>query len=398
MTTLIPASELDAIEAADIRDAIANFREAALPPTFDDSTRYDLLVDGYRRFPPKAVIAMAAKRALGRVLSSDELQGGERSTIFRLLLRRGFTFATKLMKIGTLDATFSVGRDRESKFVLIESRGPNRNRDYLDGLDALFRSLADLDATIDDVVIDSTETRQLPVEQRRLKLPEYSYPIRVRGVDDVGRLRRALTRIAAATARGAEATGGANTTKRLRLVFTEPARSKIWRIATLLAQDHGERITTTRRFVFRPRPPTAGGGGTNTRKTIDEAVVTHIHYQMQQALYESLVIAHGEEHVSCEGTTCSGRPADIILRIQDAYELFELKTAPAPIDCVQEALGQLLEYAYWPGSPDFRALWVVGPSPVDTATQEHLDGLRQRFGIPVDYRHQPADVRTGPDA
>lgn len=388
MSALVPASELNAIQEGDIRDAIKNLSEGRFPQTFQESTRFDLLVDGNRRYPPKAVIALAAKRPLGRVLSSDELQGGERSTAFRLLLRRGFAFATKLRRVGVLDATFSVGRDRKTRFVLIESRGPDRNNDYSDGLEVLLRGLSSFDATIDDVMIDSAETRQLPVEQRRLKLRHYTYPLRLRGVDDVSALRRDITRTAAGTARGAHAAGGGNSTKRLRLVFTEPSGAELWKVAGSLAQDRGV-VVALRRFVFRPRPPTPGGGGRSTRKAMDEAVVTHLHYEMQQSLYDSLVIAHGEQHVSCEGTTCSGRPADIILRLPDGYELFEIKTALEPIDCVQEALGQLLEYAYWPGSPAVRALWVVGLSPSDAATQEHLDGLRERFGIPVDYRQQP---------
>ena len=85
----------------------------------------------------------------------------------------------------------------------------------------------------------------------------------------------------------------------------------------------------------------------------------------------------------------AGRRADIIVRLPDGYELFEIKTALAPRDCVREALSQLLEYAYWPGSPDFIALWIVGPSPIDSETQQYLDGLRERFGLPVGYRHQP---------
>jgi hypothetical protein len=111
---------------------------------------------------------------------------------------------------------------------------------------------------------------------------------------------------------------------------------------------------------------------------------------MQLSLYDSLVAAHGLDKVSCEGAMMSsGRRADIIVRLPESYDLFEIKTALAPRDCVREALSQLLEYAYWPGSPDFNALWVVGPSPIDSETQEYLDGLRERFGMPLGYRHQP---------
>jgi hypothetical protein len=125
---------------------------------------------------------------------------------------------------------------------------------------------------------------------------------------------------------------------------------------------------------------------------MEETDVTHIHDQMQQSLYNSLVAAHGLDKVGCELATSSGRPADIIVSLPDGYELFEIKTALAPRDCIREVLGQLLEYAYWPGSPDFNALWIVGPSPIDSQAQEHLDGLRERFGIPAGYRHQPAQA------
>jgi hypothetical protein len=116
---------------------------------------------------------------------------------------------------------------------------------------------------------------------------------------------------------------------------------------------------------------------------------------MRDGLYASLVKEYGAEHVSCEEQACSGRPADVVLRLRSSYELFEIRTALAPRDCVRQALGQLLEYAYWPGSPDYSALWVVGPSPLDKETGKHLVGLRERFNIPIDYRHQPPETVRG---
>ena len=127
---------------------------------------------------------------------------------------------------------------------------------------------------------------------------------------------------------------------------------------------------------------------------MEETDVTHIHYEMQRALYDALLVVHGHDHVACEGETSAGRPADVILRLAEGYELFEIKTSLSPRDCVREALGQLLEYAYWPGSPRFTALWIVGPSPIDAKTQEHIDGLRERFGLPLSYRHQPVATQS----
>lgn len=388
MPARIPASELYKIEEEDLRKAIAEFRDRVLPSTFEDSKRFDLLVDGYRRLPPKAIIALAARRPLGRVLSSGDFSGGESSTAFRLLLARGFEFTTKMMNVGELDATFSVGCSKESEFVLFESRGPDRNTNYVAGLEALLRGLADVDASIEDILLDSAETRELSIGQRRLNLRGQSYPLRLRAIPDLAALRRDVTGAAAATGRAPEATGPGNPTKRLRVVFSEPEDLELFRIAAFLGQNRGTPGTGSKEFVFRARPPALGGGKTETRRAVEETDVTHIHYQMQLGLYEHLVATYGPDKVACEATTASGRPADIIVSLSDGYELFEIKTALAPRDCVREAMGQLLEYAYWPGSPCIKALWIVGPSPIDNETQKHLDGLRERFGIPVCYRNQ----------
>ena len=387
MTVRIPAGELYRIQEQDLRDAVSSYREGALPPTFKDSTRFDLLVDGYKRYPPKVIVALAAKRPLGRVLSSNDLTGGESSPAFRLIVDRGFAFATKLMKVGTLDATFSVGRDRETAFLLIESRGPDRNTEYVEGLEALLRGLADLDAMLDDVVIDSADTRSLSPDQRRVLLG--ASPVQLRSVDDMPSLRVDITSKAAATARADGATGSGNSTKRLRLVFTDRGDRDLFEIAEFLAQGRPDAAATrSRAFVFHARPPRPRIGP-SSRKALDETDVEHIHDEMRDALYASLVEQRGAENVSCEEETCGGRPADLVLRRLDSYELFEIKTALAPRDCVRQALGQLLEYAYWPGSPLFAALWVVGPSALDDDTRKHLTGLRERFNIPIDYRHVP---------
>jgi hypothetical protein len=333
MPVRIPASDLYQIQEEDLRDAIAKFREGVLPPAFKDSTRFDLLVDGHRRLPPKAIIALAARRPLGRVLSSSEFAGGESSTVFRLLLERGFEFATKLMSVAELDATFSVGRNKEAEFVLVECRGPDRNADYAAGLEALLHGLADLDASIEDVVIDSEDTRELPIDQRRPKLRSQSYPLRLRAISDLAALRRDITGAAAATGRRPGAKGRGNSTKRLRLVFTDPEDWELFRIAAFLAQNRGVLDTRSKGFAFRARPPAPGGGQTDTRRAMEETDVTHIHYQMQLSLYDSLVAAHGQDKVGCEGATASGRPADIMVSLPDGYELFEIKTALAPRDC-----------------------------------------------------------------
>jgi AAA domain (dynein-related subfamily) len=83
----------DQITRQDILDAITAL-DRGEPHTFGPSTFYDLL-EGGRRYPPKAVVGLAARRALGRPLRPDEFSGGLESWAFRLLRERGFTIVDK---------------------------------------------------------------------------------------------------------------------------------------------------------------------------------------------------------------------------------------------------------------------------------------------------------------
>jgi hypothetical protein len=94
---------------------------------------------------------------------------------------------------------------------------------------------------------------------RSYKLRSQSYPLRLRVISDLAALRRDITRAAAATGRSPNATGLGNPTKRLRLVFTEPQRLKLRKIAALLARSRGVSDTRSKEFAFQARPPTPGG-------------------------------------------------------------------------------------------------------------------------------------------
>jgi hypothetical protein len=81
------------ITRTDIEEAIAAL-DRGEPHEFGRSTFYDLLEAG-KRYPPKAVVGLAARRALGRALRPDEFSGGEESWSFRLLRDRGFNVVRK---------------------------------------------------------------------------------------------------------------------------------------------------------------------------------------------------------------------------------------------------------------------------------------------------------------
>jgi hypothetical protein len=101
--------------------------------------------------------------------------------------------------------------------VVLESRsGSARNPDYHPALTVILARLRQLGATLEDAIVDSTVSRRLPYEERRLHLRQRAYPVTLRDEADVDDLRRAIGAAQAPVAQRKGAKGG-NRHKRIRL-------------------------------------------------------------------------------------------------------------------------------------------------------------------------------------
>ena len=109
------------------------------------------------------------------------------------------------------------------------------------------------------------------------------------------------------------------------------------------------------------------------------------HYELQIALHRSLEKEFGDAGTECR---CSiGTKVDVAVRHKNnTYWFYEIKTASTPRGCIREAIGQLLEYAYWPGGPKVKKLFVVGESEMDEDGTEYLRRLKKRFRLPIEYK------------
>lgn len=76
-----------------ILQAIADFDQGT-KHSFGESTGYDVLFNK-RRYPPKALIGLAAGRVTGRVLGPYDFKGGLRSRCFQILTSNGFEIVVK---------------------------------------------------------------------------------------------------------------------------------------------------------------------------------------------------------------------------------------------------------------------------------------------------------------
>jgi hypothetical protein len=83
----------DSIAREDVEQAIIDF-DRGVEHDFGPSTTYDLLFQG-RRYPPKAILGLGARRVAGRTLGPNEFSGGQDSRCFKVLRDLGFEIVEK---------------------------------------------------------------------------------------------------------------------------------------------------------------------------------------------------------------------------------------------------------------------------------------------------------------
>jgi hypothetical protein len=110
------------------------------------------------------------------------------------------------------------------------------------------------------------------------------------------------------------------------------------------------------------------------------------HTLLQAALCGRLIEQYGSDNVADEHASGLGTKIDVVLRRSaDEFWYYEIKTALSPRACIREALGQVLEYAYWPGAREAARLIICGESALDDDGASYLKKLQTRFQIPLAY-------------
>ena len=114
--------------------------------------------------------------------------------------------------------------------------------------------------------------------------------------------------------------------------------------------------------------------------------VTLRHNLLQQALTRRLIAEFGRENVADEHPTGRGTLIDVVVRHgTNAFSLYEIKTALSAAACIREALGQVLEYAYWPGCQEPKRIVICGEGRLEKDAKAYLRRLKEKFGLPLEY-------------
>lgn len=116
------------------------------------------------------------------------------------------------------------------------------------------------------------------------------------------------------------------------------------------------------------------------------------HKRIQNALHHHLVSLFGVNNVRTE---LSGLGTFVDVAVQRGVKLwyYEVKTSGSVKECIREAIGQLLEYSYWPGSRKAEKLFVIGEQSINSDSQQYIATLRSQLKMPIEYRQ--FDLKSG---
>jgi len=109
------------------------------------------------------------------------------------------------------------------------------------------------------------------------------------------------------------------------------------------------------------------------------------HTKLQETLHNKLAKQYGKSNVGTERPSGVGTKIDVVVRQGEDFWFYEIKTSLTARACLREALGQLLEYSFWPGAKEPTRYVVVGESPIDKEGAEYSSRLQKRFTMPIEY-------------
>jgi len=149
-----------------------------------------------------------------------------------------------------------------------------------------------------------------------------------------------------------------------------------------IAFDNG--VSDKNEFIFNSNNPKI-----TTHKeyrTVEREIDVDIrHSLLQIALSDELIAIYGNENVSVENPFLGNR-IDIVLKTDTEFHFYEVKVASSAKACIRQAVGQLLEYAYWPGKKHAHKIVVVGEHILEKEAAGYLLFLQNEFHLPIEYK------------
>lgn len=110
----------------------------------------------------------------------------------------------------------------------------------------------------------------------------------------------------------------------------------------------------------------------------------HLHNQLMRKLYDRLCVENGKDTVGTEIQVGKKR-IDAVVKGDGCYDIYEIKTAENPFECVTEALGQLCQYTYLFCRDKIGKMVIVGPTEETKEVKDYLSWFRKNYSLQLYY-------------
>lgn len=140
-------------------------------------------------------------------------------------------------------------------------------------------------------------------------------------------------------------------------------------------------------FVFRSGIATNTKSFSRTRKAgINTIERLHGEITDKLAAYLSEKVRISTSELSVEKTYFGANIADVVIKEpDDEYSIFEVKTSNNARKNIREAIGQLLDYAFWYSNIKIKSLVIVSPSQLGINELETLKRIKKNLVVDIKY-------------
>ena len=119
----------------------------------------------------------------------------------------------------------------------------------------------------------------------------------------------------------------------------------------------------------------------NTKEAI---AVINLHDELKEKLYQQLTQKYGTDNVGTE-VSIGHKKIDLVVKNQDSYDLYEIKTNQEVRICIREAMGQIIDYAFFECKDKVGKMTIVGPTQISQEASEYLKNIRNKHNLPIYY-------------
>lgn len=123
--------------------------------------------------------------------------------------------------------------------------------------------------------------------------------------------------------------------------------------------------------------------------------ITYLHESISKHLTKILRVQHKPEDVYAEHPAGYGRNRiDIVVNAPEGFTFYEIKTYNSLMNSIREAMGQLMEYALWPGVQKAMKMVIVSHNLITEEAIAYLKYLRNCHKLPIYYQSYDIEHKT----